>query len=85
MEVSDVKRENLLNIRQSTNKIETDIKRLIFDLEVELKQIQKCKEENKDYNVNGRGIIQSSAVSIDTECSRLRALYETKELLDGLK
>jgi hypothetical protein len=85
MNISDAKRENLINIRQSTNKIESDIKRLIFDLEVELKQIQKCKEENKDYNVNSRGIVQTSGTSIDNECSRLRALYETKELLDGLE
>jgi len=84
MNISDVKLMNDVEIKQTIGRIESDMKSLRNRLEAELEHLQKCKELNQDYIPNTLGIVQSQGNSIDNQCGKLGALYESKGLLNGL-
>lgn len=85
IKISDAKLMNSVEIKQTTGRIEADMKSLVRTLEYELEQLQKCRELNQEYKPNSLGIVQGQGLSIDINCSKLRALYESKELFDGLE
>ena len=64
--------------------MESDMKSLISRLESEIEQLQKCREFKQEYKPNTLGIVQTHGLAIDINCSKLGALYEAKELLNGL-
>lgn len=85
MSISDVKMINEVEIKQTIGRIESDMKSLMSRLEAELEHLKKCKELKQDYIPNNLGIVQGQGLSIDINCSKLGALYETKGLLVGLE
>jgi len=85
MNISDTKLMNQVEIKQTIGRIESDMKSLIDRLNAELEQLQKCREFKQEYKPNTLGIVQGQGLSIDINCSKLGALYESKELLDGLE
>lgn len=85
MNISDVKITNDVEIKQTIGRIESDMKSLLSKLESELEHLQKCRELKQDYIPNHLGIVQGQGLSIDNNCGKLGALYETKGLLDSLE
>jgi hypothetical protein len=85
MNISDVKLMNEVEIKQTIGRMESDMKSLVDRLNAELEQLQKCKEYNQEYKPNSLGVVQGQGNSIDNNCGKLGALYETKDLLKGLE
>jgi hypothetical protein len=70
-----MKNEDIYLVKeQYINNLETQIKGLISSLELELQDLQDCREFKKEYVPNSCGIVQSQGRDIDELCIKIGVL-----------
>lgn len=79
IEILELSKENKLN------NLYEELKSLRNRLNIEIKNIEKCKQHNVNYSPNSLGIVQEQGRTIDLYCANISTQQEIIDILKANK